>query len=135
LRVIGCKLSQNDWDLISLLFATKHVRSSGSAYEIEIINAPNQAEEIKRSFPYLGVKSMLEVEQIGEALVGEFSGGGPRKFSSLTEAEKSIVLTNAGWSRNWFHLWLKHKAEALFENLGSVRTPNGTLNSLLGAAS
>ena len=53
LRVIGCRLGPNDWDLISLLFSMRHVNLSDSP-QIEVIDAPMHVEEIKKWYPYLG---------------------------------------------------------------------------------
>lgn len=132
LRVIGCRLSANDWDLVSMLFSTRLARSRGRAYDIEIIDAPSHAEHLKGAFPYLNVKSLLELDGIGEQLVAEFLGGGPRRFSSLGEAERKEVLETAGRTRNWFLLWLTHKAEDLVRSYGSVETPAGVIEQLLG---
>ena len=66
LRIVGCKLSSNDWDLVSMLFTTKHAHSHRYPYKIEIIDDPNRAIEIKERFPYLEPKSLIELEGVLE---------------------------------------------------------------------
>ena len=77
LRVIGCRLGPSDWDLISLLFGTRHAnRDRDLPYSIEIIDSPKNAARLQESYPYLGVKSLFEIDTlgVGRNLVGEFLG-------------------------------------------------------------
>jgi hypothetical protein len=133
LRVIGCRLGANDWDLISLLFTTRHTNTRTPPYRIEIIDSPDNAVRIQKAFPYLGVKSILEVEPIGSQLVSEFTGRSPSPFADLSPDEQQTVIEQAGTARNWFQLWLKHKAEATFRDLGSVATESGEFEKFLEA--
>src|SRR6266581_6070552 len=72
LRVIGCRLGPNDWDLISLLFAGRHVNASRSkGFDIEMIDSPQHAERLKESYPYLGIKSIYELDRVGESILTE----------------------------------------------------------------
>ena len=132
LRIIGCRLGSNDWDLISLIFTTRHA-SSTHPYTIEVIDAPLRVAELQEAFPYLDVRSILEVEPMGSQLVSEFSGGDPRAYANLDSDEQKKVREAAGTNKNWFRLWLKQMAEALYLDLGSVKTPHGTFERLLEA--
>jgi hypothetical protein len=61
LRVIGCKLSQNDWGLISLLFNTQ--LEAGNAYQIELICSHESGEKIRERNGFLrNVKILGELE-------------------------------------------------------------------------
>ena len=71
LRVVGCKLGPNDWDLISLLFAMRHANDTVRP-EIEVIDSPLHVERLKESYPYLEMKSILEIDEIGTQLIAEF---------------------------------------------------------------
>jgi hypothetical protein len=133
LRIIGCKMAPNDWDLISLLFSTRHTHVDTSGYRIEIIDSPKHAIALQSQYPYLDVQSILEIEPIGRKLVGEFSGGEPAAFKSLSDPDRDAVL-NAATDKNWFRLWLKQKAETAFYDLGSIRTPDGALERLMEEA-
>ena len=130
LRVIGCRLGANDWDLISLLFTMCHVNSSNRPH-IEVIDAPLYVDELKELYPYLEFKSIFEIEQIGRGLVAEFTGGEPRELHELTEEKRKQMVHAAGRDRNWFQLWLEAKVELLFIDLGSVSTKAGLVEKFL----
>ena len=52
LRIIGCRLSPNDWDLIALLFTSRHAVVNGARpFTIEIIDSPARANELKMLYP------------------------------------------------------------------------------------
>lgn len=51
LRIVGCKLSQNDWGLISLLFDTQ--LETGGAYKIELICSHEGGMDIKKRNGFL----------------------------------------------------------------------------------
>jgi hypothetical protein len=133
LRIVGCRLGSNDWDLISLLFNTRHTNSRRKPYRVEVIDSPKEAKRLQMEFPYLGVQSILEVEPIGSQLIAEFTGSSPRVYDSLTASEQQSVIDMAGTDKNWFRLWLKQMAEALHRDLGSVATGRGVFKSLLEA--
>ena len=132
LRVIGCHLGANDWDLISLLFTMRHVDSLNRPH-IEVIDAPLHVEQLKKSYPYLEVMSMLEIESIGRQLVAEFTGGTSKRFEDFTEDEQQHILSSAGYERNWFELWLKQKVESFYTELESVSTDTGFVERFLNA--
>ena len=99
LRVIGCSLSRNDWQLISLLHTAKRVRG----LQIEFINYEDVAKDKDAEYPYLGIVTMLEID-------------GFRKYfstqTSIRESGKSIEdfssSTNAT-QFNCFREWLKFR--------------------------
>ena len=131
LRIIGCRLGGNDWDLLSLLFTTLHVSDRYSPYRIEIIDSPSNARRLQKEFPYLAVQSILEVERVGREIVGLLTAGSPRNFEELPEALQHL-LTDPSWpNRNWFQLWLIQMAEALYEDLDSIDTETGLFEKLL----
>lgn len=133
LRIIGCRLAPNDWDLISLIFTTRHANSIRRPYAIELIDAPLHAAELQERYPYLEIQSLLEVEPIGKQLVGELLVRAPQRYASLTPEEQERVKNNAGREQNWFLLWLTHQAEALYVELGSITTGLGAFEQLLEA--
>lgn len=131
LRIIGCQLGPNDWDLISLLFTTRHTGSSGSGYRIEVIDAPEQADRLQQDLPYLQVDSILEAEPVGKRIISEFIGGGPRRLSSLGSDERQRLLDRAKRGENWFRLWLTHMAEILYTELDSIDTDSGVFKRFM----
>ena len=132
LRVIGCQLGTNDWDLISLLFTMQHV-SSTERPEIEIVDAPLHVERLKHSYPYLELKSVLEVDEIGDRLLHELTGWQPEAFYALEEEEQQQTVVGVGLGHNWFELWLSAKVESLAIDLGSVSTETGVVDEFLTA--
>ena len=133
LRVIGCRLDGNDWDLISLLFSSLHVKTDYRPYRVEVIDAPSHAQAIQERFPYLAAQSILELPGLGQQLVSEYTGREPREYAELDDAEQRAVVATAGTSRNWFEIWLRQQAEFLFSELGTVDTPNGFFAKFLEA--
>ena len=123
LRVVGCSLSSRDWDLISLLFTTIHSHASGHQYTIEIVDYPLHAEDLKKKYRYLPIKSIFEIEtlQSGARLFYERPEAPMSKYleppdpiSSLSIDERKAVFEGCGRKENWFALWLQQMAETLW---------------------
>jgi len=128
LRIVGCNLSGNDWDLISLLFSTRHAgASSAPPYEVEVINSPTNARALRQRYPYLAVRSILEIEEmgVGPGIVTELTEGRHRSVESMPDAELQEVEDS---DQNWFFVWLRQMAVSLAqdERVGSVNTDTGT---------
>lgn len=132
LRVIGCRLSANDWDLISLLFNMRHGNAE-TRTQIEVIDAPEHVKRLKESYPYLELQSILEIEVIGRNLISEFTGGPAQDFSEFAPEEREDLIRSAGNNRNWFEIWLSAKVESLLFDLGTVATDLGIVEEFIGA--
>lgn len=132
-RVVGCRLGANDWDLISLLFTTCHTNMERRRpFRLELINSPGNARIVRKSYPYLNPLSIWETDPVGPRLVSEKLGAEePRAFDSLKPEEQQAL--DEVHDDNWFRTWLIHMAEAIFEECGSVQTPRGVLQSLMEA--
>lgn len=55
LRIVGCSLSQNDWNLISLIFNAQHHQyhfNNKSCFKIELIMDHDTGEKIKKDYSY-----------------------------------------------------------------------------------
>ena len=133
LRIVGCRLSGNDWDLISLLFNTRHAHADGRPYTVEVIDDPRHAFALQRQYPYLDIRSVLEIEEydVGRELVGELLGSRPRRYEDLNDEEQRRVLDEVDHRTNWFAEWLVLMAEALSRELGSITTMSGDFENLL----
>ena len=127
LRIIGCNLNPNDWDLVSLLFATMHGRESAAPYEIEVIGWPADAAKIATSFPYLNVKSILEIDKLGPLFITEILGIEETTYANLDEPQREQAHRNARDKiKNPFELWLRVKGEMMLtdpdrDGLGTER--------------
>ncbi|MEX0781747.1 MAG: hypothetical protein WD557_03790 [Dehalococcoidia bacterium] len=102
-RLIGCNLGSNDWDLISLLFSTHYTHTSAEPYAIEVISSPSTAKRINDSFPYLKAKSLVELPDVGT----------------------SVALESQATGGNTFEYWLTLKAEQMLNELETVDTHSG----------
>ena len=113
-RVIGCNLGPNDWDLVSMLFTTMHTHESRKPFRVEVISRPRTADKIARAFPYLNVLSLLDIPDVGDQIVSEVMGGAPRPLSSLGEEEQAQARDNANAKiSNAFEYWLRLRGELL----------------------
>jgi SIR2-like protein len=132
-RIVGCRLGGNDWDLISLLFTTMHAHADGRTYELEIIGRPRSARELKERFPYLEAKSLLEIEGLGEAMVAELLGGDPIRFRSLDDEQQRLAEDAANKLGNPFEYWLTQMGEAMNRDLGGISTDAGRFEAFITA--
>jgi hypothetical protein len=132
LRIIGCNLGPNDWDLVSLLFTTMHGRESAPPYEIEVVGPPSLAGRIADAFPYLNVRSLFQIPQIGPQLVAEVLGAGPDEFDGLDATQQCIAITNAGSKvTNPFEQWLRLKGEVMVRDLPTISTGLGLFSDFV----
>lgn len=134
LRVVGCRLGSSDLDLISLLFATRHVNARRTRpYAIEIIDSPAHALKLQSDYPYLDVRSLVEISymDIGTSIVADLTNGAPRRYDDLDPQECQTLLAER--NENWFRIWLQQMAFAFSRDLGipSVATRTGAFRRLL----
>lgn len=136
LRLIGCHLRPNDWDLVSLLFSTMHGRESAGPYEVEVIGWPETASRIAEAFPYLNVRSLLEIDEIGPQSIAEVLGSAPTEFSTLNEQDRKTAVENAGSKiANPFEHWLRLKGELMLRDLTTIETQQGLFEEFVEAFS
>ena len=132
LRIVGCNLSGTDWDLISLLFTTRHSNGAlTTPYRVEVIDSPRRAREIQASYPYLDVVSILEIEEmgIGAELVSELTEGRHQSVDSMSASELRRVEQ---LEYNWFLVWLRQMAVSLgqHQHVKSFDTPRGVFREM-----
>lgn len=116
LRIIGCNLGPNDWDLISLIFGSKFSHRSRPPMELEIIGSIQTAEAIAQRFPYFYVKSVFELPDVGSRMLTELLGKEAR-YETLTEGERHAAEERL--PGNGFRYWLLHKAETVAIEVGT----------------
>lgn len=114
LRIVGCSLSQNDWNLISLIFNAQNAQynDSKTCFKIELIMDINDIDFFKKEISYL-----KNVTPIGQLDDGDFSGYKIQRENR----EKPSELDNP------FEFWLKtkvkfHISEGQFDT-GSTENP------------
>lgn len=119
LRIIGCNLGPNDWDLVSLIFGSKFAHRSRPPMEIEVIGSIQTARTIAERFPYLQAKSLFEIPQLGDSMLTELLGRHV-KYQTLTDGERQIAEDRL--PGNAFQFWLIHKAEQVTIEVGAHST-------------
>ena len=130
LRIIGCRLAANDWDLISLLFAMRHV-AGNEDLRIEVIDSPKHVKNLKESYPYLELVSILDDPLIGSDLVADFTASDAQDFGQLSDEQQESIIRSAGDKRNWFELWLRFRLEAITASLPGLQTESGEVADFL----
>jgi hypothetical protein len=124
LRLVGCNLSPNDWDLVSLVFSSKYSHALKRPLDVQVIGRPEDAEAIRHRHPYLFVHSLLELPDVGRSIVLDATGRDV-SFAELTDAERAAAVLRLA-DFNAFEYWLAQRAEYM-ENVCDVRqTPTGT---------
>jgi hypothetical protein len=121
LRIIGCSLSQNDWNMISLLFDSQYSQylRFGSCFKIELIMGQRQGEGIKDEYSYL-----QNIFPIGYLTDG--------KFDDYKNYSKQDPPITSELSNPYLH-WLKTKVQYhIKRNEFDLRVMGGTLNKILG---
>ena len=130
LRIVGCRLAANDWDLISLLFGTKYGhRAAREKYRIEVVNSPETALSLQQDYPYLDIRSMVErsLFDVADRIVGELRRTEPRPYDPATDFEPIKELDRP----NWMKTWIGQVARAFNTELGSVETERGCFAQVL----
>jgi hypothetical protein len=122
LRIIGCSLGANDWDLVSLLFSTRHTHATARPYRIEVISSYGTAARIRDAFPYLDVLSLPELPKVGEHIVSEALGIAPTPYSTLSDNQREEVVDKLKSPRNSFQYWLTQMSDAIMRDLGDLST-------------
>lgn len=127
LRIIGCNLGPNDWDLVSLIFGSKFAHRTRSPMEIEVIGSIEAARTIAERFPYLRVKSVFEINEIGDSMLAELLGRNVQ-YSTLTDSDRRAAEDRL--PKNAFQFWLIHKAEHVTIEVGT-RSASGRFQSFV----
>ncbi len=132
LRIVGCNLGPNDWDLVSLLFSTRYTHANAAPYRIEVIAEYETVQRIRELFPYLEVLWLPDLPRVGKQIVGELLGAKPRRFAELSEGEQEAVISKARQSiGNPFSYWLTQMGEAMATDLPSLTTSTGVFEKFV----
>ncbi|MBN2396569.1 MAG: hypothetical protein JXC36_08965, partial [Candidatus Atribacteria bacterium] len=125
LRVIGCSLNRNDWGLIPLIYTSLRLSKKIQPFEIEIIDFVDIGEKIKNDYPYLTIKTLIEIPEIYNYLIDVYN----LKSAILPKYVKDDLLSDASKKLNIFELWLKAKRFDLQNTYRSLRTKNKFLEN------
>lgn len=106
LRVIGCSLNRNDWGLIPLIYTAMRLSKKESQFDIEIIDFIDVGESVKKSYPYLNLKTILEVKEFNDYLIDYYL---LKADSMIPQYVEDDLSSNASKKVNIFEWWLKAK--------------------------
>ncbi len=125
LRIIGCSLNRNDWQLISLIYSTQMLNKNETSYDIELIDKPSACDSIADKYTYLKFRKIYEISEVKSYINGEIGGkNGDISISTIIEALNTP-------DRNIFDTWLKSKGEYLIANSIKLDTPRGFFNNYI----
>ena len=126
LRIVGCNLGANDWDLISLLFTTKHLNASGTSFRVELITDLKTANRIKSQYPYLDARHFVEDSMIGPTIMSEQLGREEASYDSLDEEQrKEFCLKFDEEIKNPVQYWMEQMIGKLMVEADTINTPKG----------
>jgi len=123
LRVVGCSLSRNDWQLVSLLYTTQKLNARGQEYTIELINPPHTCDEFQKAYSYLSFRPISEIFEIRESITNTLGVKPEDKKSKAVEEYLSADRLNI------FDVWLRSKGESLQNKGASI--PKGAFESYI----
>ena len=113
LRIIGSSLSQNDWDLISLLASTQNYRTDEKGpYAIEFIGSSETMKKIREEHEYVKMKWLSELDEIKYYLSTNEGSGKAEEMNNETAAGILKKMESLG-NFNLFSYWLRAKGEYL----------------------
>lgn len=120
LRIIGCSLSQNDWNIISLIFNAQYnqYRNDKTCFKIELLMDEKKCQEIIKEYSYL--RNIFPISQLKDGYFDEYKD--PDKISKTSELN------------NPFKYWLITKVQ-YHQNKGTFdgKSIGKTLKKIIGA--
>ena len=112
LRIVGCSLSRNDWELISLLHFTQHLNESGT-YHIELIDYPTACNDIEGNYRYLKINKILDDPAVRSYLIDQYFPELAELSAPPDEVIKELTAAVEPPKYNIFDIWLTAKGEDL----------------------
>lgn len=133
LRIIGCSLSRNDWELVSMLYTTQKLRTDGRSYIIELIVPPSIGEGIRNDYKYLNMRTILDIDLVRDYLIREHFPshvGRPITEEILDELRQGITPEKY----NVFAIWLRAIGEKLLEEGIPIKTNSNIFENFIRKA-
>ena len=132
LRVIGCSLNRNDWDLISLLFTNQKLRSDEKHFIIELINYPDKCGDISKQYKYLEFIPILSIPEVREYLIDNFFRGSHKEDIAERNVQSiGEFITANRYNYNIFTIWLQAKGDRLLSDGVSITTENNVFKRFI----
>ena len=107
LRIIGCSLSRNDWNLIPILYTVQDLSTKKKRLEIEIIDFPKTFDNISDTYNYLNLKCVTTLPEV----IFYYNNLFPKINEQTPREELDSLFTNNINKSNPFKQWLEMKIE------------------------
>ena len=127
LRVVGCSLNQNDWQLVSLLYLTQKLNTNKREYSIELINNLEACRNIKNNYNNINFSRIEEIPEIRISIAK--SQGVTHKPEDQKSASIEQYLDDK--RLNVLDLWLRAKGEYLQDNGVPLATDTKTFENYM----
>ena len=111
-RVVGCSLSRNDWGLIPMFYTVMRLTDSNPSMQLEIIDFYDKGNKIKEAYPYLKIKSIIEIPEFEEYMRDLYSIPSGKAIPDYVKE----LLSSENTKLNIFEMWLKSKGNELMHN-------------------
>lgn len=131
LRIVGCSLSRNDWELISLLHSTQKLQSDRDPYWIELIDYPDKCKEIKKQYTYLQIRPILNIPEFRDYLIKQYLSLSTTPRAVTEEDIESMGNYIAEKKQNIFCLWLQAKGDKLLSEGIPVTTSKNIFSKFI----
>ncbi len=131
LRIVGCSLSRNDWELISLLYSTQKLQSDRDPYWIELIDYPDKCKEIKKQYTYLQIRPILSIPEFRDYLTKQYLSLSTTPRPVTEEDIESMGNYIAEEKQNVFCLWLQAKGDKLLSEGIPVTTSKNIFSKFI----
>lgn len=122
LRIIGCSLSRNDWELVSLLYSTQKLRTDKKQYKIELIDYPLRCDELLQQYIYLNMTTFLDIPEVRKHLINQYFPKYAEHENVPEEVLKELKDYITPDRHNIFAIWLRAKGENLLNKGFSIKT-------------
>lgn len=131
LRIVGCSLSRNDWELISLLHSTQKLQSERDPYWIELIDYPDKCKNIKEQYTYLQIRPILNIPEFRDYLIKQYLSLSTNPRDVTEEDIENMGNYIAEEKQNIFYLWLQAKGDKLLSEGITVTTSKNIFNRFI----
>ncbi len=128
LRVIGCSLNRNDWELVSLLQTTQRFQSKHKRFTIELIDYDEEGQKKKKDYPYLNLKTVFEIEGFKKHLLKDISLSVSEEVGKSKAIEEYVNNKN---NINIFERWLRWRGEELKEHRKDITTSKNIFKNFI----
>lgn len=118
LRVVGCSLNRNDWGLIPMIYTAMRLTGNNPQFDLEIIDFLDVGIKIKTAYPYLNIKTIIEMKGFNDYLIDFYS----LPSSDVPQYVKDNISSDASKKVNIFEWWLKSKRFELQKDRKNIRT-------------